>query len=358
MDTLGPDGPAIYPDELLAQIDEMVTAGTSPSVVVRAIQTATLRSLWAGDLPGFWEGWEESGVDVTSLTLGGFGEDPFTFENAIYDLGLWTRTFDVVNRFVKVMNAADARRAKAEGKKAVILNFQNTTHFGDDLDNVDLFYDFGLRIVQLTYNQHNLVGDGCTELNPAGLSKFGRAVVDRFNDLGILVDTSHCSEPTTLDAIETSEVPVAVTHAFARSIFAHDRGKSDDVIRAIGESGGYFGILCAPFFITDDPSPNLDHFIAHFEHVIDLIGPEHVGIGTDWGTELPSSLIGAMNEEMARFGFRAEHRIDWGATLGGYETWQQWPNITRALVARGYSDEQIAGFLGGNFLRVFQEVVG
>jgi membrane dipeptidase len=259
---------------------------------------------------------------------------------------------------VKVLRAADAHRAKAEGKKGVILNFQNTTHFGEDLANVDLFYDFGLRIVQLTYNQHNLVGDGCTEPNPAGLSKFGRAVIERFNELGVLVDVSHCSEPTTLDAIEASEAPIAVTHAFCSSVFAHDRGKSDDVIRAIGETGGYFGILCVPFFITDDPSPNLDHFIAHLEHVVELVGPEHVGIGTDWGTELPPSLVEAMNEEMARFGFRAEHRVDWGATLGGYEKWQQWPNITRALVARSYSDEEIAGFLGGNFLRVFERVVG
>ena len=172
------------------------------------------------------------------------------------------------------------------------------------------------------------------------------------------MDLSHCSEPTTLDAIEASEVPVAVTHAFCSSVFDHDRGKSDEVIRLLGERHGYFGVLCVPFFITDDPSPTLDHFIAHLEHVVGLIGPERVGIGTDWGVELPPSLVGAMNEEMRRFGFRAEHRVDWGATLGGYERWQRWPNITRALVDRGYSDEEIVGFLGGNFLRVFEQAVG
>ncbi|MGH2756828.1 MAG: membrane dipeptidase, partial [Actinomycetota bacterium] len=170
VDTLGPDGPAIYPPDLLARVNGMVAAGDGPSVIVRAIQTYTQRSLWDDGLPGFWDGWAESGVDVSSVTMGGFGENPFTFENAIHDLARWSHTFDVVPRFAKVVTADDARDAKADGRRGVILNFQNTTHFGDDLDKIELFYDFGIRIIQLTYNQRNLVGDGCTERNPAGLS--------------------------------------------------------------------------------------------------------------------------------------------------------------------------------------------
>jgi membrane dipeptidase len=177
------------------------------------------------------------------------------------------------------------------------------------------------------------------------------------NELGILVDLSHCSEATTLDAIDTSTKPVAITHSFCKALSDHDRGKSDDVIRALGEAGGYFGILTVPFFITTEPTATLDHFVAHFDRVVDLIGPQHVGIGTDWGVHFPKPLVDMLNEEMARLGFREEHRVDWGATVEGFRDWREWPNITRALVSRGYSDEQIEGFLGGNFLRVFERAV-
>lgn len=359
IDTLGPEGPFVLTDEMSRRIDEMV-AETAPShVIVKEIAQMTHRALIEGALPEFWKGWEESGVDVSSTTLGAFGDHPFTFDNAIRDFALWTSRFDALpEHFLKVLRSSDARRAKEKGKHGIILNFQDTTHIGNDLDNIDLFFDLGIRVIQLTYNQRNLVGDGCTERNPSGLSNFGLEVVRRLNERGILIDLSHCSEPTTLDAIDASDKPIAVTHSFCRSVFAHDRGKSDEVIRAVGEVEGYFGVLLVPFFITDDVEASLDHFIRHFDRAVELAGPERVGIGTDWGVELPPALVTLLNEEMRRFGFRAEHQVDFAAKTKGFHSWQQWPNITRALVARGYSDGEIKGFLGENFVRVFERAVG
>ena len=217
-----------------------------------------------------------------------------------------------------------------------------------------------MRVIQLTYNSRNLLGDGCTERVQTGLSRFGVDAVKRMNEVGVLVDTGHCSDATTLDAIEVSERPVAVTHAFSRVVSDHDRGKGDEVIRAIGQSGGYFGVVLVPFFITDDPNATLDHWLAQIDRVVELAGAGHVGIGTDWGEELPKQLMDMLNEEMrlAGFGFREEHRVDWAATVDGYRSWREWPNLTAALLEHGYSDGEVRGFLGANFLRLFRESVG
>jgi membrane dipeptidase len=358
VDSCAPIGPAIYTTDMLRAVDEMIAEGRPPRTIMAELDQMTRDALIAGDLPGFWEGWEESGVDVVTFTVGAFGEQLFTYENAVRDLAHFARLFETVDRFARVTKAADVRDAKQALRKGVILALQNATHIGDELDNLELFRNLGVRVVQLTYNDRNLLGDGCGELKPAGLSRFGAAAVKRMNELGVLVDTGHCSNPTTMDAIEASRRPIAVTHSLVGSVYAHDRGKSDDVIRAVGDSGGYFGLVVVPFFLTDEPRATLDHFMSHFDRAVELAGAAHVGIGTDWGTELPGPLVKLMNEEILKLGFRPEHGVDWAATVEGFEAWERWPNITRALVGAGYSDDDIRGFLGENFLRVFEAAVG
>ena len=355
VDTCGPPGSLQFTPEMLARIDEMTAAGAYTGVIIGEIERMTRDAAARDELPGFWEGLEASGVDVSVVTIGAFGPSPFSFEGAIADLASYTRLFDSTDRIRKVTSAAEARSVRDDGAFGIILDFQNATHIGEDLDKLDLFYEFGLRVIQLTYNTRNLVADGCAERNPSGLSKFGVSVVKRMNELGILVDTSHSSERTTIDAIEVSEVPTAVTHSMARSLHEHDRAKSDDVIRAVGQSGGYFGVLLVPFFLTPEPDGTLDHFLAHLDRAVELAGPEHVGIGSDWGQIFPPALVDLLHEEVRRFGFRPEHRVDFNARLKGFETWEKWPSITAALVERGYSDDEIRGFLGENFLRVFEE---
>jgi membrane dipeptidase len=359
VDTMSPFGPDVYTKAMLSRLDEFADRGAEMWRVDRELSEMAHRALLAGELPGFWEGWDEAGVDVAHVTIGAFGERTFTYDNAIRDLGLFQERFErLSDRLLKITSASDLDRARREEKRGVILGFQNATHFGDDLSKLELFHRLGVRVVQLTYNSRNLLGDGCTERNPAGLSSFGVEVVRRMNELGVMVDVSHCGEATSLDAIEVSERPVAVTHATARSVFAHDRGKSDALIRAIGERGGYFGVVVVPFFLTDRAEITLDDWLRHVEHVVGLAGPHHVGIGTDWGQELPPKMNEILNAEMWRLGFRPEHGVDWAATVDGYRSWRDWPNLTAALVSAGYSDDEIRGFLGGNFVRVFREAVG
>ena len=358
IDTMGPPGPSVYTPPMLERIDDLASQGVAPAEVIDELEHLVDLALLDGTLPDFWERYDASGVDVSSFTIGAFGAQPFTYSNAIRDIARWTRKFEVIDRYVKVTNTAEARRAHDERKHGVIWNFQNTTHFGDDLTKLEEFYDLGVRIVQLTYNERNLIGDGCTERDPSGLSLFGKSVVRTMNELGILVDVSHCSHPTAMAAVEASSKPIAITHGFAKALNEHDRGASDDLFRAVGDAGGYVGIVCVPFFLTDEPVVTVDHVLRHIEHVAGLIGIERVGIGTDWAPPVPARLQEMLTAEVARIGFRPEHRVDWSETIKGLEAWEDWPNITAALVGAGYSDAEVRGILGENFLRVFEATVG
>lgn len=354
IDSCGPDGPAVYTPEMLARLDEASTAGEA----VEAVGAMTSAALLRGELGDFWEGWDRSGVDVSCLTVGvDWGPHPFTYESAVRELARYLHLFDMLENYEKVVRADDAERVHGEGKAGILLAFQNTTHFGDDLGALERFYELGVRVIQLTYNTRNLVGDGCTERDPSGLSHFGVEVVKRMNELGIIVDVSHCSEPTSFDAVSVSDEPVAITHAFARAVHDHDRGRSDELIKAVGTEG-YVGVALVPFFLTSDPRPTLDHFIAHVEHIAEIVGIDHVGIGSDWSPEFAPQLVRLLNEEVGSLGFRKEHRVDFGARIEGLDSWADWPKVTEALVARGFSDDEVRGLVGGNFLRLFREVVG
>ena len=357
IDTLSGE-PTVFSPLMLARLDDLVLRQAPTADVLEEMDRLATDALVRGDLPEYWEWWETSGVDVVSNTVGPFGRIPFSYESALAGLAQMTRKFDGTDRLVKVTRARDIERARAETKSGVILNFQNTTHFGLDLDALDLFYDLGVRVIQLTYNSRNFVGDGCTERSDGGLSHFGLQVIKRMNERGILIDLSHCGLRTTMDAIGASARPVAITHSFSRELSPHDRGKTAEIMRALAERDGYFGVLIVPFFITPEPGATVEHFVAHVDRVVEIMGIDRVGIGTDWGAIFPKSLEAMLDAEMLKFGFRPEHRTSWGARVEGYQSWRDWPNITRALVWRGYSDDEIRKLLGTNFLRIFRDVVG
>jgi membrane dipeptidase len=311
----------------------------------------------------FGEPWKEGlrtgGLNALSLTMGPWGEEEmFSFDAAVKDLALWQYKFDVVGDLIKVLKAADIERAKKEGKFGIILNFQNTTHIGASIDNIDFFYQLGVRQIQMTYNDLNRVGAGCTERVDCGLSNFGLEVVERMNKLGILIDVSHSGYQTSLDTIEASEVPVAFTHTVCKAVHEHDRGKTDDQLEAIASKNGYVGIVVVPNFITAEKEATLEHTLDHIDHAVRVVGADKVGIGTDFAEPYPP-LGEKMNQEVIEaLGFEAKHNIDFNRSTKGYRNWRDFINFSRGLVSRGYKDEEIQGILGGNFLRIFREVVG
>jgi membrane dipeptidase len=258
----------------------------------------------------------------------------------------------------RVTRAREIREAKLQGVLAVYGNCQPTYGLPRELEAIDRAYEKGLRVLMLTYNRMDFVGTGCTERVDTGLSRFGLQVVERCNRLGIIVDTSHCGRQTTLDACRFSAAPVLANHTSASARYAHARGKSDAELDAVASTGGVVGVVAVPFFLASG-TPTIDAMLDHIDYIARRVGWRHVGIGTDWPLQSTGPLLReTVGGLLAEIGFRPEDQIDVTQTLIGFKDYRDFPNITRGLVKRGYSDEQICGILGENFLRVFAQVCG
>ena len=326
--------------------------------------------------------WEKAGVTVGSATYAGAHPPDGAFETAVRSLTQGRATVDAFGDEVRlVLTADDLEQVYKDRVHGLIFDFQDTMSVGGDLDRLSLFHDMGLRIVQLTYNLRNLVGDGCTERYKTGLTYFGIEMVERLNELKMMVDVSHCSQQVGWDALEFSTSPVIVTHSASNGVTYHDRGKDDDLAKAIAENGGYFGVAAIAGFLRNDTHATLDDFADHVEHLVNVMGIDHVGIGSDKcgpgpGTDTmfefppemgPFSTSYLFNEDADPrskpsgfdwLGFRPEHRLSDQHRMPDFDQPTDWPNITVKLAERGFNDEELRKLLGLNFLRVFREVVG
>lgn len=270
----------------------------------------------------------------------------------------------VSGKMVQVKSAEEIREVKKNDMCGLMFGFQNTLPIEYNLGFLKTFHTLGIRIVQLTYQKRNLVGDGCGEEGNGGLSEFGVKVVEEMNRLKMLVDLSHCGYRTTMEAIELSKAPVAFTHTNARALNDCIRCKSDEQIHALAEKGGVMGITVLSKFIKPEgkiKGSSLEDFLDHIDYVVNLVGVNHVGLGLDIfelrsKEDLEETLAGRLYLKYP------EMRI--GAELDTYEKYfceglkcmSESLNVTRGLVSRGYSDEEIAKILGGNFLGLFEGV--
>ncbi|WP_283135990.1 dipeptidase [Rhizohabitans arisaemae] len=252
----------------------------------------------------------------------------------------------------------DIARAKAEGREAVVFGPQDTEMIGVDLDLLGTFHDLGVRILQLTYQRQNLLGAGCGETVDPGLTHQGRAFVREMNELGILVDVSHCGERTGLDAMDASGKPVVVTHSFCDVLSPHIRAKSDDFLRRLAAQRGVIGVttLSAFLYHPDEPGrrPDLARFVDHISHIAEVAGVDHVAIATDYD----ETLTEAMRAEQMKVKEFKNLLGDWPwdqRRAEGMDDASQFPNFTTALLDGGFSPEEVTKILGGNWLRVFGE---
>lgn len=327
-----------------------------------------LTDIWIDALGGvrFGEqGWDEirrSGLTMLDTTLGPAGTPTFTYEAAVRDLATWHGFFNQYrDRLIHVRRADDIVEAKPQGKFAVMLGFQNATHLNRDLRNVDFFYQLGVRQIQLTYNELNALGAGSTERADAGLSDFGVEVVHRMNNLGMLVDLSHCGVKTTLDAIEVSKRPVIFSHTNCRALNDNMRCKSDEQIKKLAAKGGVMGITTVNFFVSSKPQSTLDDYIAHIEHVAKLVGVDHVGIGSD--SSVPGWRVSFPNEKAFwdfhnQFKFKPGADVRWPPFIEELDVPEKFHVIRRRLLEKGFSAPDVGKILGGNFLRVYREILG
>jgi membrane dipeptidase len=267
--------------------------------------------------------------------------------------------FAKMRRYAKFLGkATDAREVDAvvaDGRVAVIYALQNSKPLDEDIELIEVYYELGVRVIQLTYNYRGLAGDGCVERRDGGLSDWGVRLIEAMNDLGIVVDASHASPLTALDAIEVSRYPVILSHSNARAVVNNNRNVPDEVIKALGAKGGYMGLAVFLPMITEDRdrTPALEEFLAHIDHVNKIAGPGVVGFGLDRGE-------GRTLQQYSGFKFPTSTFPTWEQRqrhlMPEIRSVSQFINLTRALVARGHSEEEIKGILGGNFMRVFRQV--
>lgn len=261
--------------------------------------------------------------------------------------------------FTRIDDASDFARAKAAGKLGVMLTFQDSRHFRT-VDDIDTFWSLGQRVSQLTYNTNNRIGSGFLERADGGLSHFGVSVVERMNRVGMAVDVSHCADQTTMDALAASQRPVLLTHANCRALAPNlPRLKTDEAIRAMARTGGMMGIAFIRFLVREEEPVTVEHAVDHIDHVVRLVGVEHVGIGSDLDMVGNPNPIGGGNDPRQQPNFERYryHEDSTGKiTIAGLDHPKRMFDLTEALIRRGYSDANIALILGGNAVRVLSEI--
>jgi membrane dipeptidase len=305
-----------------------------------------------------------SGITCVHTTILPVGSTPpdTAFTEAVIGIGEMESEIDRhPDVLCSIRKIADITEAKKAGRTGFIYGFQDGVAFETDLSRLDELYRLGLRIVQPTYNRRNLLGDGCLEAANAGLSKAGFEAVERMNELGILVDLSHCGRRTAADAIQHSKKPIAFTHTGSAAQNDHPRNRTDEELRAVAAKGGVAGIYFMPF-LSDGKQPTAAYIIRHVEHMIDVAGEDHVSIGTDGSVSAE-----VVNQEFKDIfaGFirrRQEAGISApGETEEGYlfanelNTPRRLETLADMLSARGHGDARIDKILGKNLLRVFSE---
>lgn len=303
-----------------------------------------------------------SGVTCIHTTILPVGSTPpdTAFTQAVIGIGELEREIDRhPDVLCRIRTVADLRAAKAAGQLGLLYGFQDGVAFETDLSRLDELHRLGIRIVQPTYNRRNLLGDGCLEPANAGLSKAGVEAIAKMNEVGILVDLSHCGRQTAADAIKASTKPVAFTHTGCAALADHPRNRTDAELRAVAEKGGVCGIYFMPF-LNEGKQATAADIIRHLEHMLEVAGEDHVSLGTDGGLSA-ETLTPEFKERHAAF-VRQRREAGIGApgeTETGYlfanelNTPRRFETLSEMLSARGHGDSRIEKVLGANLVRVF-----
>jgi len=301
----------------------------------------------------------DSGVTAINFTISEPGFED-TVNNLAYVQQLVDRYPDL---FLIVRRHADIARAKQGSKIGIMPGFQYTAFLEENQDRIETFRQLGVRIMQLTYNNRGLFGDGCLEPGNAGLSKAGIAVVHKMNELGIAVDVSHSGYRTTSDGITQSTKPVLISHSGCAAVYAHPRNKPDEILKSLADRGGYFGVYLMPYVVASPTVPTREHVLNHVVHAINVCGADHVGIGSDGSiqkTVLTSEQKAAFDKDIARrkqlgIGAPGEDRYPYVPDLNGPDHMEV---IAFELSKRGQPDAVIEKVLGANFQRIIGEIWG
>jgi len=301
----------------------------------------------------------QSGITAINFTISAPG-----YEDTMDNLALVQELVDQhPDIFLIVRRHSDIARAKRESKIGIMLGFQYTSFLEEKPERIASFRRLGVRIMQLTYNNRSVFGDGCLEPGNAGLSKAGIAAVKKMNELGVALDLSHSGYRTTSDGIAQSAKPVLISHSGCAAVYAHPRNKPDEILKALADRGGYFGVYLMPYVVASPTVPTREHVLDHLVHAINVCGADHVGIGSDGAiqkTMLTPEQKAAFDKDIARrkqlgIGAPGEDRYPYVPDLNGPDHMQV---IANELARRGQPASVIEKVLGANFQRVIGEIWG
>ena len=286
-----------------------------------------------------------------------------TFRETVLNIERWNRWFERHgDLIVKGRTAADVDRARASGRTAIFFGFQNPSPIEDDIGLVEVLHDLGARFMQLSYNNQSLLATGCYEDEDPGITRMGREVIAEMNRVGLVVDMSHSADRSTIEAAEISARPIAITHANPYVWHPALRNKRDDVIRAVVEGGGMLGFSLYPHHLAGGTDCTLSSFCEMIARTAERFGAEHLGIGSDLCQDQPDSVV-----EWMRTG-RWTKGVDYGegsASAPGFPPQPDWfrdnrdfDNIESGLRAVGFDAGEVAGIMGGNWYRFYEENFG
>lgn len=299
------------------------------------------------------------GVDAVHVTIA-YHE---SFREMVANLERWNRWFETHPDLIfKGSTAEDVRRAQASGRTAVFFGFQNPSPIEDDIGLIEICHQLGIRFMQLSYNNQSLLATGCYEAEDPGLTRFGKQAVAEMNRVGMVIDMSHSADRSTLEAIDVSARPIAITHANPHWWHPALRNKSDEVLKALTLRGGMLGFSLYPHHLRGGTSCTLESFCAMIAEAAERYGVAHLGIGSDLCQDQPDSVV-----EWMRVG-RWSKQMDYGegsAAAPGFPAmpeWfrdnRDWGNLRAGLAAAGFDNGEIDDVMGANWLRFYDENFG
>jgi membrane dipeptidase len=300
-----------------------------------------------------------SGLSAMKLTLGGFNSP---FEATLAEIAAVQRLIEGrPDVFTQVRRVEEIQAAKAAGKLGIIFSFESAAALEDKVDRINLFRALGVRVMQLAYNMPSPFGAGVLSPPDSGLTELGRQAIARMNQLGVAVDLSHANSATAVAAMKASTKPVLMTHGGCVAVHKHPRNKTDADLRALAEKGGVFGIYDLFYLAPSPRQPNLDDYIAHMRHALDVCGEDHVGIGSDSSFDT----LDVSPESRAQWDKVLEARKASGMAAPEEDRMPYTEGLNRAdrslviadaLLRHGYPERVVEKVLGANFVRAFREI--
>ena len=298
-----------------------------------------------------------AGLDAVHVTIV-YHED---YDELLIELNKWEKIFEANSDLIFLgKDFKDIEKAKLENKTAIFFGFQNCSPIEDDIGLVEKVHELGCRFMQLTYNNQSLLATGCYEKIDSGVTNFGREAIKEMNRVGIVVDMSHSAEKSTMDAIEISEKPIAITHANPSFWHAAKRNKSSDLLKMLGDSGGMLGLSLYPHHLKDNTNCSLDSFCEMIAKTAEIMDVSKIGIGSDLCLDQPDSVVEWMRNgtwtKTKNYGEGTKNKPGFPKQPDWFEDARGFSNIEKGLKKIGFSDDETHGILGNNWYNFYKSI--